>query len=58
MRTKQAVKHFGTKADVARAADVSRSAVTRWGEVVPIKRAWKLQRRSGGKISMRLGDYK
>ncbi len=58
MRTEQAVKHFESKAKVARALGITRSAVTRWGAVVPIKQAWKLERKSGGKLAMRLRDYR
>lgn len=58
MRVKQAVKHFESKANIARALGVSRSAVTRWGEVVPVKQALKLKSLSKGKLSMRMGDYR
>lgn len=58
MRTKQAIKYFGSQAAVARAAGVNRSAVHRWGDVVPIKRAWVLERKSKGKVAMRIGDYR
>jgi hypothetical protein len=58
MRTEQAVKYFESKAKVARALGINRSAVTRWGDVVPIKQAWKLERLSKGKLAMRLADYR
>jgi len=58
MQTKQAIKYFGSKAKVAKALKISRAAVTRWGEVVPIKKAWKINRISGDKVKMRIGDYR
>ena len=58
MRTKQAIKYFGSQAAVARACGIDRSAVNRWGDVVPIKRAWRLERLSKGRIAMRIGDYR
>lgn len=58
MRTKQAIKHFGSQTRVADILGINRSAVNRWGEVVPIKRAWELERLSKYKLSMRIGDYR
>lgn len=48
MKTKDAVEHFGSKAEVARRAGVSRSRVSQWGEDVPELQAYRLERASGG----------
>ena len=58
MRTKQAIKHFETQARLAKALGINRSAVNRWGEIVPLKRAWTINRLSGNKVKMRIGDYR
>lgn len=58
MKVEQAVKHFGTKIKVAAAAGVSPAAVTRWGEIVPLRRAWALRDASKGKLAMHLADYR
>lgn len=58
MRTKQAVKYFGSQAKLAKALNIHRSAVNRWGDIVPIKRAWTIERLSKGKVAFRIGDYR
>ena len=59
MRTEQAAKHFGSKSKVADILNINRSAVTRWKDgIVPIKHAWVLERKSAGKLAMRLSDYR
>lgn len=69
MRKEQVMKYFESKygSDAVRAVcwacrtrgrPISRQAVHKWPEVVPIKQAWKLERASGGKLSMRLSDYR
>jgi DNA-binding transcriptional regulator YdaS (Cro superfamily) len=50
MKTSEAVGFFGTKAEVARQAGVSRSRVSQWGEYVPELQAYRLERASGGKL--------
>ena len=58
MKVKDAAEHYGSKAALARKLDVKRSTVTKWGEIVPIKWAWKIQRKSHGKVALRIGDYR
>ncbi|WP_345868066.1 Cro/CI family transcriptional regulator [Shewanella algae] len=55
MKTKDAVGFFGTKAEVARQAGVSRGRVSQWGEEVPELQAYRLERASGGKL--KAGTY-
>jgi len=57
MKKKTAIDYFGSKAEIARVLKISRQAVSNWGDVVPIKKAWKLQAASGGVLDMRLKDY-
>lgn len=42
MRTEDAVAHFKTKAEIARALGISAAAVTQWGEMVPFESAYRL----------------
>lgn len=43
MLTADAIKHFGSRAAIARALGISRSAVSYWGEHVPALRAYQLR---------------
>ncbi|MEM0567576.1 Cro/CI family transcriptional regulator [Salmonella enterica] len=44
----EAIKFFGTRIKLAKAASVDPSAVSQWGELVPEGRAARLQTASGG----------
>ena len=35
MRTETAVKYFGTKSEIAKVLDITKGAVSHWGEYVP-----------------------
>lgn len=50
MNTAAVIKFFGSKSAAARALDISQVAVTRWGELVPEKRAVRIERITGGAI--------
>ncbi|SMF36883.1 MULTISPECIES: Cro/CI family transcriptional regulator [unclassified Pseudomonas] len=50
MKTRDAAKHFGSKKKLADALGIQPSAVTMWGEVVPISRQYQLQILSGGAL--------
>ena len=50
MKTDQVIAFYGTKTAIAKVLGISQVAVTRWGEVVPEKRAARLERLSGGKL--------
>lgn len=43
-----AIKFFGTRMELAKAASVDPSAVSQWGELVPEGRAMRLQKASKG----------
>ncbi len=59
MKVEYALKHFRTKAAIARALDIDRSLVTRWKDgIVPLKYAWELRDVSKGRLAMHLGDYR
>ena len=50
MRTDDVVKHFGKKANIARALKIARSSVSGWGELVPERRAVRLEKITGGAL--------
>lgn len=52
MRKVDAVKHFGSEAAVAAALEISRAAVNKWGEVVPLESATALETLTHGQISV------
>ena len=48
MRTKTAIKHYGSRAAIALALGISRAAVSKWGPFVPEGSAYKLESITGG----------
>lgn len=52
MRTKAAIKHFKTRAAIARALGISRAAVSKWGPVVPEGSAYKLESLTGAELKV------
>lgn len=50
MKTRDAANHFGSKKKLAEALGIQPSAVTMWGEFVPISRQYQLQILSKGKL--------
>jgi hypothetical protein len=51
------LKHFETLEGVANALQISKSAVSQWGEVVPEGTAYKLQVLTGGRLQVKPGLY-
>jgi len=50
MKTELAVDYFGTKAAIADALGIKRSAVSQWGETIPQGRAYQIEVLTGGKL--------
>lgn len=50
MRTREAAFFFGSKKKLAEALGIQPSAVTMWGESVPVSRQYQLQVLSNGKL--------
>ena len=50
MRTQDAADFFGGKSKLAEALGVSPSAITQWGECVPLVRQYQIQVVSKGKL--------
>lgn len=57
MKTAQAVKYFGSQQAIANALGISKQAVSKWGETVPIKKAFKLVDLSNKKLALNVRDY-
>jgi hypothetical protein len=58
MLTSDAIRHYKNRAAIARALEISRTAVSRWGPIVPEGSAYKLFALSEGAIPVRPEDYK
>lgn len=50
MRKSDVIKHFGTGRAVAKALGISEEAVYQWGEFVPPRRAYEIQRLTNGEL--------
>lgn len=50
MLKRDAVKFYGNEARLAKALGIDRSAVFRWSKWVPLLRAMRLEKLSGGKL--------
>lgn len=57
MKTDDAIHYFGTAAAVARALQISKSAVSQWGELVPLATAARLERITNGALELDLNAY-
>lgn len=49
--------HFGSGVAAARAIGLTKSAVSQWGEQVPLDKALKLQAVTKGALSVDMADY-
>ncbi|MDT3321932.1 Cro/CI family transcriptional regulator [Shewanella sp. SP1S2-4] len=50
MKTKDAISHFGNKLKLAEALNVTKSAISQWGDDVPELRAYQIERLTGGEL--------
>lgn len=48
MTTAEAIKHFGTQAELARQLDISDGAIAQWGEFPPKGRQFEIQALTNG----------
>jgi DNA-binding transcriptional regulator YdaS (Cro superfamily) len=58
MKTQDAIEHFGSAAALARAVNITRSAISQWGELVPIGTAARLEKLTEGALVLDLEDYR
>jgi len=52
MTTKQAIKHFGSKAEVARALGITIEAVIQWDKHPPMLRQFQLEKLTNGELKV------
>jgi hypothetical protein len=57
MLKKDAVQYFGSLSELARALGIQKSAISRWDQWVPLKRAMQLEAMSKGKLKCNLQIY-
>jgi hypothetical protein len=57
MKTQDAIAYFGSASAVAVAANISKAAVSQWGELVPLKTAVLLEHVSQGRLPANAMDY-
>lgn len=50
MKTSDAIRHFKSKANLARALGITRQSIHDWGDQVPPRRAYELERITGGQL--------
>lgn len=50
MTKTEAIEHFGSAANVARALQLSRAAISSWPEEVPLLRQMQLEKLTDGKL--------
>lgn len=50
MRRSDVIEHFGTMTAVAKALGIGKAFVSKWGEVVPQRYAYEIERLTKGKL--------
>jgi len=50
MKTSDAIKYFGTAAELARALGIQRQSISGWGKTVPLARQYQIERLTDGKL--------
>ena len=58
MKKKDAIKYYGSEANIARTLKISRQAVNKWGKVVPVRSAIRLTEKADGMLDFKPGDYR
>jgi hypothetical protein len=58
MLTKDVLKHYGTRAEVARKIGYTRQAIYRWKRIVPEQAAYRIERDTGGKFRVDPAVYR
>lgn len=54
MKTELAIDYFGSKAAIADALGIKKSAVSQWGETIPRGRAYQIEVLTGGQLKAEL----
>ena len=51
MKTSNVLYYFKNKVNIGKALGISKSAISQWGENVPVRRAYELERITNGALS-------
>jgi len=58
MKTEDAIKYFGSKAEIARVLGVGRSAISTWGDKIPPRWACQIHLITKGKVKASASDIR
>lgn len=58
MKRNEVIEFFGNQARTAKALGITRQAVCRWPEIIPLAAAARIEKVSGGKLKLDLGQYR
>lgn len=58
MLTKDVLDHYGSRANLAKKIGYSRQAVYRWGDLVPERAAFRIERETLGKFKVDESKYR
>jgi hypothetical protein len=50
MRTTDAINHFGSQVELAKALEITEGAVSQWGDHPPVLRQYQIQALTKGKL--------
>jgi len=50
MNKVDAIQHFGTQQNLARALGITKSSISQWGDSIPMRRAYELERITNGAL--------
>ncbi|MCU7961179.1 Cro/CI family transcriptional regulator [Shewanella sp. SW32] len=50
MKTSDVIAHFGSKAKIAKALNLTKGSISQWGETVPELRAFQIEKITNGKL--------
>lgn len=57
MKTIDAIRYFGTASALAASVGISKSAVSQWGDLVPLATAARIEKITNGKLRFDLSQY-
>lgn len=57
MNTKEVIQYFGSQSAAARALGITRSAISQWGELVPLATAARLEKLTYGRLKLNIDSY-
>jgi DNA-binding transcriptional regulator YdaS (Cro superfamily) len=57
MKKEHVIKHYGSEVETARALSLSPQAVNKWGTLVPLLSAYRIEALTRGKLRVNRGLY-